>query len=288
MRKFLPCLLVLSLVGAAFCLTLTAGADEPNYQLIRSSLQWDDKAHGGCTVSLEAKEDGSYVFSGSLPNTWPAKECNYSDPITVPVDHYSLVYDFDVDGGNTNITFFFGSAHFPLSNSALGDVNYEAGSGDLMPDVYKGTVKLSDLIHATTNLNGEAFPESAVTDGKLTFTGLAVYSVAGATITVRALELIPSSTDIDGQTTESSDEPEPVESVPSDEPEPESQTPSAEPETSKPAASEPAVSESSEPDSNEPVTILGLQVWAFILVLLAAAAVIAVILYIVLGKRKKG
>ena len=304
MKKLLSCLLVLSLIGAALCLTLTSGADAPTYELIDPDAQWTDVPNGGCTVSIE-KKNGAVVFSGSAPGTWPATQCTYAESITVPVENYSLKYEFEVDAGNTNITFFFGSAHFPLSSTALGDVNFEAGSGDLMPDTYKGTIKLSDLVKATTNLNSTPFPESAVVDGNLEFTGIVVYSVAGATITVKKLELVPNkgydggesgAEPVDG----SEDEPvdvDPSEDEPQSEPdivdEPESvpeviaqpsEEPSSEPRAESQASVEPAVSE---PASNEPVRILGMELWAFILVLVAAAAVIAVILYIILGKKKK-
>ena len=310
MKKLLSCLLVLSMLGAALCLTLTAGADAPTYELIDADAQWTDVPNGGCTVTIE-KKSGAVVFSGSAPGTWPATQCAYTEPISVPVENYSLKYEFEVENGNTNITFFFGSNHFPLSNTALGDVNFEGGSGDLMPDTYKGTIKLSDLVKATTNLNGTAFPEGAVVDGNLEFTGIVVYSVAGATITVKKLELVPNkgytgddsgAEPVDGSedgevlVDPSEDEPESepevvseAESVPEVIAQPSEEQASDTPDESQPAAESKPADESavSEPASEEPVKILGMELWAFILVLIAAAAVIAVILYIILGKKKK-
>ncbi len=301
MKKALTLLVILTLLASVLCVPLQSSAEGVKYPLINDDDHWDDFPNGGVSVELGKDGNGNYVFSGSIGGTWPATQCVYADPITVDVAKTSLKYDFDVDAGNTNITFLFGNFNFPLSNSALGDVNYEAGSGDLMSATYKGTMKLTDLIESVKNYDSSPFDKSLVVDGKLTFTGILVYSVSGGVITVRKLELVEE----DGGDTDDPDSEEPSADVsvePSEEPsadasadasvEP-SEAVSAEepaesaskPDESKPASVSPA--ESGAPEQSDPVRILGLELWAFVLVVLAAIAVIAVIVYVIFGRKKK-
>ena len=75
---------------------------------------------------------------------------------------------------------------YTLCNSMFADRNYDAGSGDLMPDDYVLTISLKDFVATTKLLGGTAFPAEAYADGKLTFAGIQVYSVNGAEATAEA------------------------------------------------------------------------------------------------------
>ena len=305
MKKTLTFILVLSLLAAVLCLPMSA--EKTTYKLIPTDQGWADIPNQGASVTVR-KDGGSYIFSGSNPGTWPATSLTYDEPITVSVENTTLKYDFDVDAGNTNITFVIGSYHYPLSNTALGDVNYEAGSGDLFSATYSGSFKLSKLVESKKNLGGDPFDKSQVVDGKLTFTGIVVYSVSGAVITVRKLELVENASDEPDPTESSEDEPEPIADPSEDEPNPPEDSETEPAGTSEeeslpydeseekgvetsdtPAQSEPAEAsaETSQGGGNEPVRILGLDLWAFILLAAAVVAIIAVVLVFVFSKKKK-
>ena len=147
----------------------TASAAE-SYELIPLGSTWTKTDNGGASVTIT--EDGdTIVFAGSVPDTWPCAETYYdSDKIvTANIDEYSLVYDFTVSGGNTNINFYFtdgfgGSATYTIANNTLGDVNYDAGSGDLFDGDYKGAIKLSDFVNSTAFLNEGKFNSKFITE----------------------------------------------------------------------------------------------------------------------------
>ena len=310
MKKLLTVVTILALLTAVVCLPLQSAAEGTVYPLLESSIAWTSNAHGGAAVEITEK-DGTFVFSGSVSGTWPSVSGDYLEPKKVDVAHYSLHYDFTLDAGNTNITFHFDSYRFPLSNTSIGDVNYEAGSGDLLPGDYEGTVRLSDFVASNANLYGTPFDQSVVIEGMLSFTGITVYSVNGGVITVRALELVPDegyepdpepvsdeptpvTDDPNSEPEPVSDEPAPVSDEPapvSDEPAPVSDEPAPVSDEPAPVSDEPAsVAEESAPEQTpeqKPATILGMQVWAFVLLICGIVAVIALVLFLILGRKKK-
>ncbi len=187
-------ILALTLVSVLLLFVLPAGAAE-SYKLIPSDAYWTNTDNGGASVVVQ-ETDGIYVFSGSLSGTWPCTETWYvASPIIAELDSYSLVYDFTVESGDTNINFFFddgngGSVGYTICNTALNPTNYDTGSGDLKEGVYQGALKLSDFVESAKLWNGEAFPTAAIIDGCLRFIGIQVYSVNGAKITVNAMEIV--------------------------------------------------------------------------------------------------
>lgn len=289
MRKIAAILLAFVLLAVSSLLIVSAD-DEP-IPLIHADDIWEYTDNGGCRVTM-AVEGDDFVFSGSTGGTWPATQTTYQEAISVPVDEYALHYDFDVESGNTNITFRFNYFSFPISNTSLGDIRYESGSGDLEADHYEGTVRLKDFVNSTTNLNGSSFDLGQIDDGMLTFTGIQIYSVSGATITVHHLELVKY---------EGGDEPD----EPSEEPVESSEEPAESAETSvvkdeskaeeskgtdeSAAASEGEITVSEDSAANGEETssgnrILGLAPWAFILLCVAVVCVVAVAVIILVKK----
>lgn len=186
-------LLVITLISIMLLVALPANAAE-SFELIPSGANWTKADHGGASVMIE-EQDGVFVFSGSFSGTWPAATTMYtSEPVTAPIDSYSLVYDFTVEGGATNINFFFddgngGNVSYSICNSMFADRDYDSGSGDLKTGEYAGAIKLSDLVETTMLYGSEPFPVNAILDGSLRFIGVQVYSVNGSVITVRAMDL---------------------------------------------------------------------------------------------------
>lgn len=182
--------LVMAMVLGTFAVS---AAPIKEFSLIPAAdANWTDISHGGVSVNAEHKEDGTVVFSGSVSGTWPCIEHWYAEPIVANVETDSLVIDFNVASGNTNINLFFQDASgntygYTLCNSMFADRNYDTGSGDLMADDYIVTISLKDFVATTKLLDGSAFPAGAIVDGTLKFCGIQVYSVNGAVITVKKL-----------------------------------------------------------------------------------------------------
>ncbi len=165
--------------------------------LIPSDAQYDKVDAQGHTATITFT-DGKAVVSSD--GSWPSVKALYAADkiVTADVDKYSIHYDFTVAGGETNISFLFSKSAtdpdngllYPISNNKLEGAKFTQGSGDLQAGTYTGTMKLSDLVNSSTNLDKVAFDKSFVVDGKLIFSGIQVYSVNGATVTINALELV--------------------------------------------------------------------------------------------------
>ena len=290
MKRILVSLFAICLV---LSMTVFSASAAESYELIPLGSTWTKTDNGGASVTIT--EDGdTIVFAGSVPDTWPCAETYYdSDKIvTANIDEYSLVYDFTVSGGNTNINFRFtdgfgGSETYTIANNTLGDVNYDAGSGDLCDGDYKGAIKLSDFVNSTAFLNEGKFNSKFITeDNEIIFTGIQVYSVHGATITVRALDIVANE---DVQLPEDTSSEAPAESesesvavseaesvaVSETESKTESKTESATESVAGSEAESVPTDEASE----------GLGIWLYVIIGVAVVAVVAVVF--VLAKKKK-
>ena len=148
----------------AMCIIPVSAAD--SYTLLPADGEWTTVAGpDGNDITVNVTDEAT-VFSASA--SWPCANCHYTEDQIVKssIDDYSLVYEFTVETGATNINFTFtdgfgNSAGYSISNTTLGDVNYDSGSGDLTAGEYKGAVKLSDLIKSTMYFGGTAFPKTS-------------------------------------------------------------------------------------------------------------------------------
>lgn len=291
MKRILVAAFALVLVLSMSVFSVSA-AD--SYDLIPLDGEWTTTPYEGYDITVNVTEEAA-VFSAE--GYWPAADCYYADDdvITVSIDDYSLVYDFSVEVGMTNINFTFtdgfgSNATFTICNNTLGTVSYDSGSGDLHAGEYKGVIRLSDFVNSTKFLNGEAFPSGIIgADNTLTFTAIQVYSVSSATVTIRELALVPNEeagAPTGGATgTESSEAPvESSEDESEEESEEESKTESKEDSEAVSVAESTATSDTESTADNTDND--GLSTTAIIAIVVAAVVVIAVIVFIVVKKKK--
>lgn len=278
--------LVFAIVLSAFAVSAEGGT-----ALIPETESWTKTDNGGASVTTTYNDDGSIVFSGSAAGTWPCTETWYTDsPVVANVETDSLVIDFTVEGGSTNINFFFdngsgGSYGYTICNTTLGNVVYDVGSGDLMDGTYKMAIKISELVASTKLLNSEAFPAGAVIDGQLKFIGIQIYSVNGAVVTVNQMDIMPTAdvpveSEPESSAPESSAEASSEETV-SEEVSSEAESSVAVSEAESSAASAASSAATVSEDDNE-----GGNMTAIILVAVVAVVAIAAVVVIVI-KRKK-
>ena len=283
--------LFISLIIVCACCVINASAAE-SYDLIPSADKADDWKKTACqgyNIEIEYTDEAT-VFSAE--SVWPCADFTYADEdrITVSVEDYTLVYDFSVSTGATNINFTFtdgfgSSDTYSIANNTLGTVSYDSGSGDLYAGDYKGVIKLTDLVNSTMFFGSKAFPSNLVVDGKLTFAAIQVYSVSGATVTVRELSLVPNE-DVPEEPAESSEVVEESSEVIAESSEDITESDAvsvAESDAESTVASTAeSVEESTDTTVNEDE---GLGVWLYVIIGAAVVVVIAVI--VVIAKKKK-
>ncbi len=293
MKRIISILSIIALVSALFLVNVSA-AD--GLSLIPEDGTWLKNDNGGASCNLEFV-DGAAVFSGSFAGTWPDTTCYYDaeDYITADIDEYSLHYDFNVTGGFTNVSLLFangsGSFSFPIANSTLGAVNYDAGSGDLGEGDYSGYVALSDFVNSTKLYDNSTFDQNCIVDNAITFCGIQVYSVSGGVITVNALEVIANDDIVEEESSEPEESTEESVEESAEESAQESATESDEPadesekapvdESAQESATEsdeaPADDDSADTDSGN-----GWLIW----VIIAVAAIAIVVVVIIILKKK--
>ena len=193
MKRSLSLVLVLALALSLFAVSVSA-AETKTSLIPAEGATWVKTDHGDASVSVEYK-DGAAIFSGSVSGTWPSIATTYAEPIVADVEDDYLSIDFVVAGGTTNFNFTFADGStFSISNTALNEAcpgaAIDTGSGDIYDGEFQCTISIADLVASTMNLGGSAFPAGAVVDGKVTFTGINVYSVNGATITINDLSVV--------------------------------------------------------------------------------------------------
>lgn len=186
---------LISLVSVILVVSLcSVFASAASINLVPSDAEYTKIDAGDHTATITFTDGKAIVSSDGM---WPSVKAMYADDkvITADISKYSLHYDFTVDTGATNISFHIrkdGAEDlvYPISNSTLVGAQFDPGSGDLAPGTYSGTVALSDLVNSTQNYQSAPFDKSYIVDNKLTFVGIQIYSVNGATVTVNALELV--------------------------------------------------------------------------------------------------
>lgn len=285
MKRIITVITAAALLCAIFCF----GASAETYNLVPDNGAWNPEDNGGCTCSVTFTSSDA-TFEGSVSGTWPAT-FNYFSPeesCGVDISEYALHYDFTVENGQTNILFIFSKSlddmdngfQYTICNTALGDVNYEGGSGDLQPDTYAGYIPLTELVESKTLLNGSSFDKSFVdADNKIYFTGIKVYSVGGAVVTIYDLEIVPVSEIPDEPSQDPVSEDESSEDASSDVPS-EPETPS-EDESSEAPSDTPSTPAESSTENNA-----GADSFPWWIAIVAAVIVIAVVVFIIVKKKK--
>ena len=286
MKKLITVITAAALLCAMFCF----GASAEAYNLVPDNDAWYPEDNGGCTCSVTFTSSDA-TFDGSVSGTWPAT-FNYFSPeesCGVDINEYALHYDFTVENGQTNILFFFSKnlddmdngLQYTICNTALGDVNYEGGSGDLQAGTYAGYIPLTELVESKTLLNGISFDKSFIdADNKLYFTGIKVYSVGGAVVTVYDLEIVPVSEIPEEPSEDLSDEPS---EDPSEEP---SAAPSEDPSAESSAEPETSPADTSSDTTSSEVTTDGNGSFPWWIVIVAATVVVAAVVFVIVKKKK--
>lgn len=182
MKKLLLFILVFTLILSIAAFSASA---EAKSLLPTDVSKWSPVDYGGERATAVIK-DGATVVSGSVaswPNvTYTMTEAEY---ITVPIKGYAIEYDFSVDKGQTNIVVYFKSGDSFQFPNCIDTPNKDPGSGDIKAGTYKGVITIEDMMKSAN------FPAgSANSDNTITFTGITIFSVSGATVTVKKFQLV--------------------------------------------------------------------------------------------------
>lgn len=295
MKRILFAALAIVFVLSACVIPAFAEEALVSYKLIPQGGEWTTTPYEGFDITVNVTENEA-VFKADA--YWPCADRMYSDEeiITVSIDDYSLVYDFTVEVGQTNINFYltdgFGSsASYTICNNTLGNVGYDAGSGDLHAGTYTGVIRLTDFVNSNKFYKNEAFPSGIITENnELIFTGIQIYSVNGATVTINKLDLVPNeeagdptysggSEDVSEEESEAVSEEE-SEAVSEEESKTESKEESKT--ESKTESADASATESTAAEEEEG----GLSTGALIAIIAAAVVVIAVVVILIVKKKK--
>lgn len=298
MKRIITFALTAVIIAALCCVFASAEA----YGLIPKDAEWTKEDNGNVSVEVSWEGDTA-VFSGSVSGTWPAVYTTYDEVIKAGMNDV-IRYEFEVDTGATNISFRFANdssseiVGFPISNTALGDVSFDSGSGDLNPGTYKGSFTVKQLVESKANLSSTPFNPDYVVNDEVWFAGIQVFSVNGATIRVKTLEVTTDGAGTEDPGTESSEEPvasseEPIDSseepVESSESAPVSSEVPADPESSAAPADNSALSaaESSAGTASADDNKTESSNWWIWVVIAAVVVCAAIACGVIVSKKKK-
>lgn len=193
MKKLLVLLTAITLVLSisAFMVSAQSTSLLPEDASVWGSYAYEDANTGTTENAIVTIENGSTVIGGSKAG-WPCAVYNMeeADWVTVPIEGNVLKYEFSVDTARTNIILFFkgdtpenyNGNSFTISRCF--DPSFIIGTDDIMAGTYSGTIKLSDIVEHTD------FPAAAKNDDDtLTISGLKIFSVGGANITIKTFEI---------------------------------------------------------------------------------------------------
>jgi hypothetical protein len=186
-------LLFISVFTLILSITIFSASAETKALLPTDVSKWKSVEVNGENATAVIK-DGATVVSGSV-QAWPnvSYSMGEAEHIKVPIKGYAIEYDIVVDKGASNIFLYF-KGETPEVNS--GDKTFlfmhcidtdkkDAGSGDVLAGTYKGVITLEDM------MKNAKFPANCANDDNtITFSGISIYSVSGATVTVNKFQLI--------------------------------------------------------------------------------------------------
>jgi hypothetical protein len=203
-------LLFISVFTLILSITVFAVSAETKSLLPTDVSKWKPVDAGGESAKAAIKDDAT-VVSGSV-QSWPNVSYSMSadERITVPIKGYAIEYDFVIDKGQSNIVLYMkgdtpaadvSGKHFQFPE-CIDTPNKDAGSGDIKQGSYKGVITLEDM------MKNAKFPtDCANSDNTITFSGLTIYTVSGAAVTVNKFQLVQadkSSTSSDSSSSASS------------------------------------------------------------------------------------
>lgn len=190
MKKLILFFSVFTLILSVTVFTVSADAKS---LLPTDVSKWKAVDAGGESAKAEIK-NGATVVSGSV-QSWPCVTYSMSKDaqITVPIKGYAIEYDISIDKGQTNILIYMkgdtpdndaNGKHFQFPN-CIDTPNKDAGSGDIKAGDYKGVITIEDMMKSS------GFPaDCANSDNTITFSGITIFSVAGANVTVNKFQIV--------------------------------------------------------------------------------------------------
>lgn len=230
MKKVLTLIAIFTLVLSVSLISASAATAS---LLPTDATVWEHYLEGGTTEITVTVTDGVTVVASKGTIDWPCAALSLAeeDQITVPVAGTSLEYDFTVENGFSNIMFFMkgDSPSGYTQNMYIRMVDCISAFGiadstDIKPGTYTGSITLEEMLAAMTEYD-DYLADAVNADGTLTFSGLKIYVVSGAVVTVNKLQLVATGEITTGTTSEESivesdvvsSESEPVSTVVSEE-----------------------------------------------------------------------
>ena len=169
----------------------------PTYAgLIPKTNHWTLTPIGTDYVKYYYVDDALYVVDEAQ---WPYMTHLYpaDDVQTYDIEGNNLRYNFSITNGTASIRLIFktadGTVQYMMTNTALGLTadQYIPSNGDFKATSCSGVISLKDLVESKQLYQNSDFPAAAIQDGKITFAGLEIFAIGGATVVINELAVEP-------------------------------------------------------------------------------------------------
>lgn len=169
----------------------------PTYAgLIPKTNHWTLTPIGTDYVKYYYVDDALYVVDEAQ---WPYMTHLYpeDDVQTYDIEGNNLRYNFSITNGTASIRLIFktadGTVQYMMTNTALGLTTdqYIPSNGDFKATSCSGVISLKDLVESKQLYQNSDFPAAAIQDGKITFAGLEIFAIGGATVVINELAVEP-------------------------------------------------------------------------------------------------
>ena len=165
----------------------------PTYAgLIPKTNHWTLTPIGTDYVKYYYVDDALYVVDEA---SWPYMTYVYpeGDEQAFEIEGNELHYNFSITNGTASIRLIFktadGTVQYMMTNTALGlsADQYIASNGDFKATTCSGVISLQELVDSKQLYQNSDFPAAAIQDGKITFAGLEIFAIGGATVVINEL-----------------------------------------------------------------------------------------------------
>ncbi|HOJ47873.1 MAG TPA: hypothetical protein PLD48_03250 [Bacillota bacterium] len=267
------CLFILAVTLILGTAVFSASAETTS--LLPTDVSKWRKVDAGGESATVVIQDGATVVSGSVAS-WPNVTYTMTEDeyVTVPIKGYAIEYDISLDKGQTNVLILFKDGkNFQFPN-CIDTPNKDPGSGDIKAGAYKGVITIEDM------MKNQSFPANvANADDTITITGITIFTVSGATVTVNKFQIVEADESSVGSESEAGSESKSDSS---------SAVSSASSAASAAGASSAASSDkpASSAEASQPAEGASSAIWYYII---GGAAVVAIIIIVavVVSKKKK-
>ena len=195
MKKLIAIMAILTLVISISLIPVSAATTS---LLPTDATAWKSFSAGDNNENVNVKIDnGATIVTSTGTTSWPcaALSLGKAESYTVPIEGTSFEYDFTVANGKSNIMLFFngGTPDVVIGTDYARLVDCISNFGitdnsDVPVGTYTGTITLKDMTSSA------GFPKTSINaDKTVTISGIKIYSVGGAVVTVNKLQLVASS-----------------------------------------------------------------------------------------------